>query len=65
MKEYQTMNDWVRTTNLTEVLQQGKSAPTWKPNEAPQETLLDRVLVTPDALTRTLGAIAHTAITVS
>jgi len=49
-KEDQTMNDWVRTTNLTEVLQHEKPTPTWKPSEGPQEATLDRVLVTHDDL---------------
>jgi hypothetical protein len=50
VKEDLIMNDWVQTSNLPEVLQQGNSTPTWKPNEGPKKAMLDRMFVTPDAL---------------
>ena len=48
--EDRTMNDWVRGTNLTEVLQQSKPTPTWRPSEGPQEATLDRVFTTRESL---------------
>ena len=50
VKEDRIMNEWIQTTNLTEVFYQGKPTPTWKPSEGLQEATLDRVLVTQDAL---------------
>ncbi len=38
----QNMNDWVRATNLTEILQQSKPTP----NEGPHEATLDQVFIT-------------------
>ena len=49
VKEDRIMNEWIQTTNLTEVFYQGKPTPTWKPSEGLQEATLDRVLVTQDA----------------
>ena len=46
VREDQTMSDWVETIDLTEVLQQEKLTPTWKPSEGPQKAMLDSVFVT-------------------
>ncbi len=43
-REDQTMTDWVREANLTEVFPRGKLTPTWRPSEGQQKVVLDRVL---------------------
>ena len=50
VKEDQTMSSWVTMTKLTEVLQQGKPTPTWRPSEGLQSAALDRVFVSHDVL---------------
>jgi hypothetical protein len=37
------MNEWVQTSDLTEVLQHGKLTPTWRQNEGTKKAMLDRV----------------------
>ncbi len=48
VKEDLIMNEWAQTSGLTEVLQHGKSTPTWRLNQGPEKVMLDRVYVTPD-----------------
>jgi hypothetical protein len=50
VREDQTMADWVKRIDLTEVLPQGTPAPTWKPSEGLQKAMLDRAFVTSDDL---------------
>ena len=49
MKDDLAMNEWVQASGLTEILQQGKPTPTWRPSEGTKRAMLDRVFVTPDA----------------
>ncbi len=48
-KEDLVMNEWVKTSGLTKVLQHSKPIPTWRLNEGTKKAMLDRVFVTPDA----------------
>jgi hypothetical protein len=56
VREDCTMETWIRDADLTEVFQEGKPRPTWKPSEGPQLAALDRVFAShPDLLPITMS----------